>query len=197
MLLCSLCASEERSLGIFIVFSAFVLADKRTGTPQGEVSVRESLMKKQNFTVPVDGTVSIATADVQSRPAAGRSVATRDHQVIRTWAERHSAEPATGEATASGPETIDVNDGGVGIRFSFPGVGRFRPISWDEWFDQFERDRLVFVYEEEVADRAYALWQDRGREHGHDRQDWFDAERQLKDGSGRPSARYSFAQQDM
>jgi hypothetical protein len=56
---------------------------------------------------------------------------------------------------------------------------RFRPISWDEWFQHFEEHHLVFVYEEEVADRAYQLWAVRGRDHGHDLEDWFDAERQL------------------
>jgi hypothetical protein len=121
---------------------------------------------------------------------------TRDHDIIRAWVMRHSAEPATGEATRSGPATIDVNDGGVGIRFNFPGVGRFRPISWEEWFEHFDRYRLVFVYEEEVADRAYALWQERGGEHGHDLEDWFEAERQLRDIEVAGGARYWFAQQD-
>lgn len=110
--------------------------------------------------------------------------------VIRRWVARHSAEPATGEATASGPATIGVNDGGAGIRFNFLGFARFRPISWDEWFANFDRHGLVFVYEEEVADRAYALWQSRGGGHGHDRADWLDAERQLRAASGGSSARY-------
>jgi hypothetical protein len=88
-----------------------------------------------------------------------------------------------------------VNDGGVGIRFNFPGVGRFRPISWEEWFEHFDRNDLVFVYEESIADRAYALWQGRGGEHGRDREDWFAAERQLRDPQGGSGARYSFVQQ--
>ena len=153
-------------------------------------------MKNQDPLVPTEGTVSIPTADVKSNRTQGQSVATTDRDLIRAWAIRHSAEPATGEATASGPATMSVNDGGVGIRFNFPGVGRFRPISWDEWFEHFDRNRLVFVYEEEVADRAYALWQGRGGGHGHDRQDWFEAERQLRDTTGRPGTRYWFVQQD-
>jgi hypothetical protein len=123
------------------------------------------------------------------------SLATRDHEVIRTWAARHKAEPATGEATASGPATIDVNDGGVGIRFNFPGVGRFRPISWNEWFEHLDRHHLVFIYEEEAADRAHELWQNRGGEHGHDKEDWFEAERQLRAFAGPAGARYSFVEQ--
>jgi hypothetical protein len=40
-----------------------------------------------------------------------------------------------------------VNDEGTGIRFNFPGFGRFRPIGWDEWFRNFDSYELVFVYE--------------------------------------------------
>ena len=121
-----------------------------------------------------------------------RAFATRDHDEIRHWAERHSAEPATGETTASGPATVSVNDGGAGIRFNFPGVAKFRPISWDEWFENFERHVLTFVYEEDTSHRAYELWEARRREHGHDRDDWFEAERQLGAPAATPSARYRF-----
>ena len=129
---------------------------------------------------------------LQRETSGPRAIATRDHDVIRRWAERRKAEPATGEATASGPATIVVNDGGAGIRFNFPGVQRFRHIKWDEWFDHFERHDLLFVYEEDVADRAYALWQARGGEHGHDREDWSDAERQLRGPKGTAHGRYRF-----
>jgi hypothetical protein len=129
-------------------------------------------MRNKDLSIPEKGTVLVPTAEVQTGAGRGRSLATRDHDVIRAWAARHSAEPATGEATQSGPATINVNDGGVGIRFNFPGAGRFRPISWSEWLDHFDRNRLTFVYAEEVADRAYALWQSRGGEHGRTRWVW-------------------------
>jgi hypothetical protein len=86
------------------------------------------------------------TAD---RPPLHRGVfATQDRDAIRRWAERRQAEPATGEATTSGPATVAVNDGGAGTRFNFPGASRFRPISWQEWFDNFERHGMMFVFEE-------------------------------------------------
>jgi hypothetical protein len=119
-----------------------------------------------------------------------RAIATRDHEEIRRWGARHRAEPATGEATRSGAGTVDVRDGGAGIRLNFPGIGRFRPITWDEWFEHFDRHHLMFVYEEEIADRAYAVWQARGGGHGHDRRDWFEAERQLVVAGARPMSRY-------
>jgi hypothetical protein len=119
-----------------------------------------------------------------------RAIATRDHAEIQRWGARHHAEPATGESTPSGPATLDVRDGGAGIRLNFPGTGRFRPITWDEWFEHFERHHLLFVYEEEIADRAYAFWQARGGAHGNDRRDWFEAERQLVTSGVRPMNRY-------
>jgi|SRR4051812_35369599 len=77
-------------------------------------------------------------------------VATQDPELIRRWAERRGAEPATGEATETGPGTVHVQDGDAGIRFNFPGVGRYRPIQWDEWFQNFSHHELVFVYERDA-----------------------------------------------
>ena len=77
-----------------------------------------------------------------------------------------------------------MNDGGAGIRFNFPGIGRFRPISWEEWFENFFLHELVFVFEELdhaiVAQRAWQLAQSRGAEPGHEQEDWFRAEREVQ-----------------
>ena len=78
---------------------------------------------------------------------ASKVLSTRDHDVIRQWAEKRQAEPATGEATASGPATIDVKDGGAGIRFNFPGRGVYRPIAWEEWFQNFDAHECAFVFD--------------------------------------------------
>ena len=37
------------------------------------------------------------------------------------------------------------------------------------------------ITEEEIAQRAYALYEARGREEGHDLDDWLEAERELLD----------------
>ena len=145
--------------------------------------------------VPLDGKVALDTVDAQPLPDGSLRLATRDHHIIRSWAARHGAEPATGMATASGPATISVNDGGASIRFNFPGLARFRPISWTEWFEGFDRDHLIFLYEEEVADRAFDLWQRRGGADGSDQEDWLQAERQLRAGGHHPSGRYRLVQQ--
>lgn len=95
---------------------------------------------------------------VDARSAAdqqpGAVLATDDQELIRAWAARRRAEPATGEVTASGPATIDVQDKGAGIRFNFPAAARFRPITWDEWFQNFTRYDLMFVYEHDVPGQA-------------------------------------------
>ncbi len=75
-------------------------------------------------------------------------ISTRDHELIREWARGLGAEPATGEATSSGPATaLKVVDGGTGLRFNFPGMSPFREISWAEWFDHFNSHDLTFVYD--------------------------------------------------
>ena len=76
-------------------------------------------------------------------------VFTRDHAVIKQWAAARHAEPATGEATDSGPATVNVNDGGAGIRFIFPGTSAFRPITWEEWLGNFDSHHYAFVYDNE------------------------------------------------
>jgi hypothetical protein len=152
------------------------------------VDMKKSVtLRAEGFTTP---------ADRRSEKSRVRALATKDHNLIRNWALRHRAEPSTGEETVSGPATTRVNDGGAGIRFNFPGFSRFRPISWAEWFDNFDRHGLTFVFEEEVADRAYEYWQARGGGHGHDRDDWFQAENDL----GKPGAfvggRYRLVRED-
>ena len=129
-------------------------------------------------------------ADRKTSRSQLRALATRDHNLIRQWAERHNAEPATGEATSSGPATIRVADGGAGIRFNFPGYARFRPITWAEWLENFDRHQLTFVFEEEIADRAYEYWQARGGGDGHDRDDWLQAEQELGSARRTGGARY-------
>jgi hypothetical protein len=97
-------------------------------------------------------TAPIHRVDLQTeeQQPPGAIVGTEDPALIREWARRHTAEPATGEATQSGPATVDVHDGGTGIRFNFPAVGKYRPITWDEWFENFRQYDLVFLYERDT-----------------------------------------------
>lgn len=82
------------------------------------------------------------TTPGQSADTPGQTLLTREHSVIRAWALARHAEPATGRGK------VDINDGGAAVRFAFPGVGRLQPISWDDWFEDFDQHSLVFAYEE-------------------------------------------------
>lgn len=98
-----------------------------------------------------EGPIRLVDGDSSTEEQSAEVMATQEHELIRKWAARRGAEPATGEPTPSGAGTIDVQDGGAGIRFNFPGVGRFRPITWDEWFQNFVQHDLMFVYEGDMA----------------------------------------------
>lgn len=110
-------------------------------------------MTRRSLLPDAEPLVRVDAGSVRAQPADA-IVATDDHQLIREWAQRYSAEPATGEETSSGPATINVQDGGAGIRFNFPAAARFRPISWDEWFANLHRYQLLFVYERDGTDMA-------------------------------------------
>jgi hypothetical protein len=100
--------------------------------------------------LPEEEPVRRVDAHSAAEQPPGAVLATDDRELIRDWAARHSAEPATGEATPSGPATVDVRDEGTGLRFNFPAAARFRPITWDEWFQDFTHYELMFVYQSDV-----------------------------------------------
>ena len=78
---------------------------------------------------------------------AAHLLGTQDTDLLCAWAEHHGAEPATGQATASGPATVVDNDQGSGLRFNFPGTSKFRGLAWEEWLAHFVAADLVFVFE--------------------------------------------------
>jgi hypothetical protein len=78
---------------------------------------------------------------------ANLSNTTRDHDVIRKWAEERGGTPSHVKSTGSGED--------VGIlRIDFPGYSgadSLEPISWDQWFEKFDEGHLAFLYEEQTA----------------------------------------------
>ncbi len=108
-------------------------------------------MKAEGQLLPEHNTMIGVDAQTPRR-ADGSVIFTRDHEVIKRWAAKRGAEPATGEATRSGPATVNVSDGGAGVRFNFPGAALFRPISWDEWLENFDRHGCAFVFDNDEAD---------------------------------------------
>ncbi len=73
----------------------------------------------------------------------GQSLATRNHEVIKHWAEERRAEPAA----VAGTE----HEGRAGVlRLDFPGYGTVPKISWDDWFKTFDDRELIFLYQEHL-----------------------------------------------
>ena len=84
------------------------------------------------------------------------SKTTTDHDEIRQWVEQQGGVPAAVRATGDG------DDPGI-IRINFtdePGGDdddRLEEISWDEWFQAFEENKLAFLYQDEGDSRFNKL----------------------------------------
>jgi hypothetical protein len=102
-----------------------------TGTPEQEKQLREGYV--------------VASKTGEDKP--GATHLTRNHELIRRWAEERGGTPATVPGTE--------HDGHLGVlRFDFPGFGgrELQHVSWEEWFRAFDVRDLVFVYQETKTD---------------------------------------------
>jgi hypothetical protein len=71
---------------------------------------------------------------------------TTDHELIRKWVEDRGGKPAAVKGTGSG------SDPGI-LRIDFPGYKgeeTLQQISWEQFFQKFEKERLAFLYQEET-----------------------------------------------
>ncbi|HVB64534.1 MAG TPA: hypothetical protein VNE17_07370 [Nitrolancea sp.] len=87
----------------------------------------------------------ISLAEHEDR--VGQTLATRDHEVIREWAEERDGIPSTIQRVE--------HDGQLGLLdLDFPGYDEedLQHIDWDEWFAAFDLQELVFVYQEHKTD---------------------------------------------
>jgi hypothetical protein len=75
----------------------------------------------------------------------GQTLATREPDVIRAWAQARDATPATVGAREDRPRTL---------RFDFPGYGgrSLRPVDWEAWLATFQERDLVFLFQEHKRD---------------------------------------------
>jgi len=81
--------------------------------------------------------------------AQGRT--TTDHDVIRTWVERHGGRPARVKGTGDG------DDPGL-LRFDFGEPDdRLEPVSWEDFFEKFDENGLALVYQDEGESRFNKL----------------------------------------
>jgi hypothetical protein len=75
------------------------------------------------------------------------SQVTTDHETIRNWAEERGGKPARVKRTGG------KDDPGI-IRIDFPGYSgdaSLEKISWEEFFEKFEENKLALLYQEETA----------------------------------------------
>ena len=73
---------------------------------------------------------------------------TTDHEKIRSWVEERGGRPAAVKGTGSG------DDPGV-LRVDFPGYTgdeSLKQITWEQFFDKFEKEKLAFLYQEETKE---------------------------------------------
>jgi len=77
---------------------------------------------------------------------AGKSETTTDHKTIQKWAEEHDGKPARVKGT-------DKKGGGL-LRINFPGYAEdnLEEISWDEFFETFEENKLALIIQNETKD---------------------------------------------
>ena len=76
------------------------------------------------------------------------SKVTTDHDEIRQWVEERGGHPARVKDTES------KNSPGL-LRIDYPGFsgeGSLEKITWDEFFEGFDKNGLAFLYQDETKD---------------------------------------------
>jgi hypothetical protein len=74
---------------------------------------------------------------------------TTDHKEIREWAESRGGKPVSVKGTARSGEEAGL------LRIDFPtGASNppLEPISWDDFFEKFDEEKLAMIYQDEKAD---------------------------------------------
>ncbi len=117
---------------------------KSARTKSAAVKTKSAPVKKK------DGSGSAYAQEIRStddRPERyGRSLVTTDHAVIQQWAKARKATPATVAGTD--------HDGHLGVlRLDFPGYSgdRLVEVSWDDWFEAFDKRRLNFIFQQRLS----------------------------------------------
>lgn len=78
---------------------------------------------------------------------AQSSHTTTDHEEIKQWVEKRKGKPAHVKSTGNG------NDEGI-LRIDFPrnSSDNLEEISWDEFFEKFDKSNLAFLYQDKKTD---------------------------------------------
>ena len=91
---------------------------------------------------------------------------TTDHKKIQQWVDERGGHPARVKGTES------KNSPGL-LRIDYPGFSgedRLEEISWEEFFDGFEKNELAFLYQDTTGDGKMSRFSkliERGSEKDH------------------------------
>jgi len=83
----------------------------------------------------------------------GSSEATTDHEEIRKWVEARGGHPACVRGTG------DKDDVGL-LRIDYPGYSgeqSLQPITWEEFFEKFDENKLAFLHSDDKNSRFSKL----------------------------------------
>jgi hypothetical protein len=77
---------------------------------------------------------------------SGESKTTTDHKKIQKWVEERKGSPSFVKGTGK------AEDPGL-LRINFPGGKEYtlENISWEEFFNKFDENKLAFLYQEKTA----------------------------------------------
>ena len=91
---------------------------------------------------------------------------TTNHEQIKQWVEERGGNPARVKGTES------KNSAGL-LRIDYPGFSgeqSLEEITWEEFFDAFDKNGLAFLYQDKTADGKLSRFSkliDRDSETGH------------------------------
>ncbi len=93
-------------------------------------------------------------APSSTKKSGGSSVTTTDHDEIRQWVEARGGFPAHVRRTGSSAGDLGV------LRIDYPGFSgtdTLERVSWDEWLEAFDRNKLAFLYQDKRKSRFSKL----------------------------------------
>ena len=88
---------------------------------------------------------AVTVKEVRFRMSESKT--TTDHDEIRKRVEDRGGRPASVKGTGKGEPGV--------LRIDFPGRGAedsLEEISWGEFFDKFEKEKLAFLYQDKTKD---------------------------------------------
>src|SRR3954465_1094948 len=93
------------------------------------------------------GSSSSSKSSSKSSGSQAAAQLTVDHEQIRNWVEDRDGKPACVKGTSKGNSCL--------LRIDFPGgagAESLEEMSWDDFFDVFDKRKLAFLYQDHKAD---------------------------------------------